>query len=111
MVQMLLPFHLLVLLLEGAVLTLLKWDPSYLTKIYLPVFRALLRQRGPLLEGGAPAWCNAGSELPAFFDFRWHAAQAEDAAAAWPATAEVMRAEVIQRPPLSTHLTTRRRRG
>lgn len=50
-VQMLLPFHLLVLLLEGAVLTLLKWDPSYLTKIYLPVFRALLRQRGPLLEG------------------------------------------------------------
>lgn len=50
-VQLLLPLHVLVLLLEGAALSLLKWDRAYITKIYLPALRTLLRQRGRLLEG------------------------------------------------------------
>ncbi len=44
-VQMLLPLHLLVLLVEGTLLSLLKLDVGYLTGIYLPVFVALLQRR------------------------------------------------------------------
>lgn len=44
-VLLLLPLHLLLLLVEGALLSLLKLEPAYLGKIYLPVFAALLRRR------------------------------------------------------------------
>lgn len=47
-VLLLLPLHLLLLLVEGALLSLLKLEPAYLGKIYLPVFAALLRRRGEL---------------------------------------------------------------
>lgn len=50
-VQLLLPLHLLLLLAEGALLSLLKRDRAYLAEIYLPVFRALVHRRGLLLEG------------------------------------------------------------
>lgn len=43
--QMLLPLHLTVLLAEGAFLSLLRVNAGYLTKIYLPVFAALLQRR------------------------------------------------------------------
>ncbi len=46
--QLLLPLHLLSLLLEGALLTLLKRDGRYLREIYLPVFAALWRRRREL---------------------------------------------------------------
>jgi GT2 family glycosyltransferase len=41
---LLLPFHLLLLLIEGTLLTLLKTEPDYLRRIYIPVFAALLRE-------------------------------------------------------------------
>jgi GT2 family glycosyltransferase len=43
--QLLLPLHLLLLLAEGGLLTLLRLDARYLTDIYLPVFAALQRRR------------------------------------------------------------------
>jgi GT2 family glycosyltransferase len=43
--QLLLPLHLLLLLLEGTLLSLLRLDPAYLARIYLPVFAALLQRR------------------------------------------------------------------
>jgi GT2 family glycosyltransferase len=49
-VQLLLPLHLALLLIEGLTLSLLNRSHAYLAEIYLPVFRALLRQRGTLLE-------------------------------------------------------------
>ncbi len=60
-VQLLLPLHLLVLLLEGAALSLLKWDLAYLARIYFPAFGALLRQRS-LLQAGRRA-CMAQRSL------------------------------------------------
>lgn len=46
--QLLLPLHLLLLLVEGMLLSLLRLDAGYMTKIYLPVFFALWRQRRKL---------------------------------------------------------------
>lgn len=43
--QLLLPLHLLLLLLEGTLLSLLRLDPACLARIYLPVFAALLQRR------------------------------------------------------------------
>ena len=43
--QLLLPLHLLLLLAEGCLLSLLKLDGRYLRQIYLPVFGALLQRR------------------------------------------------------------------
>lgn len=45
---MLLPLHLTLLLIEGALLSLLKLEPAYFGKIYLPVFTALLLRHGEL---------------------------------------------------------------
>jgi GT2 family glycosyltransferase len=42
--QLMLPLHLLLLLVEGVLLSLLRMDGAYLARIYLPVFSALLRQ-------------------------------------------------------------------
>ena len=48
--QLLLPTHLLLLLLEGMLLSLLNLDLDYLAKIYLPVFSALLQRRRELFS-------------------------------------------------------------
>lgn len=45
LMQIMLPLHLLLLLLEGLSLSLLKLDNRYLRKIYLPVFSALFKYR------------------------------------------------------------------
>ncbi len=45
---LLLPLHLLLLLAEGALLSLLKGRSAFLRDIYLPVFAALWRERGRL---------------------------------------------------------------
>lgn len=39
--QLLLPLHLVLLLIEGTLLSLLRRDPAYLARIYLPVFAGL----------------------------------------------------------------------
>ncbi|MDI1244557.1 MAG: hypothetical protein PSV24_04050, partial [Rhodoferax sp.] len=44
-VLLLLPLHLVLLLLEGVVLSVLKFDERYLRQIYIPVFGGLLRRR------------------------------------------------------------------
>lgn len=49
--QLLLPPHLLMLLVEGMLLSLLKHCFAYLVEIYLPVFSALYRQRHELIVG------------------------------------------------------------
>jgi len=48
-VQLLLPLHLFLLVIEGALLALLKWQGRVLGGIYLPVFSALWRERRRLL--------------------------------------------------------------
>ncbi|WP_328984071.1 glycosyltransferase family 2 protein [Thiorhodovibrio winogradskyi] len=45
LMQIMLPLHLLLLLLEGLLLSLLKLDSRYLREIYLPVFGALIKYR------------------------------------------------------------------
>ena len=47
-IQMLLPIHLMMLLLEGVVLSILKGQIAFLTVIYLPVLSALSKQHGVL---------------------------------------------------------------
>lgn len=47
----LLPVHLLLLLTEGVLLTLLKLEPDYMTRIYLPVFASLRREHRRLQAG------------------------------------------------------------
>lgn len=49
-VQLLLPLHMLLLLLEGVLLVILQKRINYLREIYLPVFQALYRHRVLLLE-------------------------------------------------------------
>ena len=46
--QLLLPLHLALLLIEGMLLSLLRLDPAYLTRIYPPVFVALVAQYAQL---------------------------------------------------------------
>lgn len=47
--QLMLPLHLALLFVEGVLLSILNARLDYLTKIYLPVFSALLRQRQVLI--------------------------------------------------------------
>jgi GT2 family glycosyltransferase len=51
--QMILPLHLTLLLIEGTLLSLLKGRIAFLHEIYLPVFHALYRQRLLLRAGRA----------------------------------------------------------
>ena len=48
--QLMLPLHLMLLFVEGVLLSILNARLDYLTKIYLPVFSALLRQRQALIS-------------------------------------------------------------
>jgi len=48
--QVFLPIHLFLLLLEGGMLSLIRMNASYLQKIYFPVFRALYYKRAVLLS-------------------------------------------------------------
>jgi GT2 family glycosyltransferase len=48
--QLWLPIHLLLLLVEGVLLTILRGQRAYLSEIYLPVFRALFQNRRLLLK-------------------------------------------------------------
>jgi GT2 family glycosyltransferase len=66
--QILLPVHLVLLMLEGVLLSVIRMRLSYLTRIYLPVFGALLRRRGSMVHGRHAAMavcCCAGND---FFD-------------------------------------------
>jgi len=54
-VLLLVPLHLAVLILEGAVLSLLKLDARYLRNIYLPTFGSLLRHIKALRAGRGAA--------------------------------------------------------
>lgn len=66
--QILLPLHIFMLLLEGCVLALLKWDVGYLKGIYLPVPIAVLAQRSAIR---ATRQTN-GTASRSFFDaFEW----------------------------------------
>ena len=47
--QLILPMHLLLLLVEGVLLSLLKLRFDYLGRIYLPVFSSLWQRRDALL--------------------------------------------------------------
>ena len=48
--ELILPLHLAVLLIEGCLLALLRRQPAFLTKIYLPALKGLLEQRRPLQD-------------------------------------------------------------
>ncbi len=50
MFQVVFPFHLLLLMLEGTLLALVKWDRRFLSEIYGPVFGALMRERRQLWQ-------------------------------------------------------------
>lgn len=70
-VWLLLPTHLLTLLLEGALLSLLKMDTDHMTRIYLPVFASLRRERRRLQTGRRAAMQGrrlAGSAFFSVFD-------------------------------------------
>lgn len=62
----------MLLLAEGAALSLLKLDGRYLRRIYLPAFAALLRERRHLRTGRATIMrgcCLAGADFFAAFDW------------------------------------------
>jgi GT2 family glycosyltransferase len=46
--QLILPIHLALLLLEGILLTILKFDVNYIRSIYFPVFQGLIKNRRQL---------------------------------------------------------------
>ena len=48
-IQIMLPIHLTLLLVEGGLLAILKVRLAYLTEVYLPVFAAIFRQRRALI--------------------------------------------------------------
>ncbi len=50
MFQVVFPLHLLLLLLEGTLLSLVKWDRRFLSEIYGPVFGALMCERRQLWQ-------------------------------------------------------------
>lgn len=54
-VQLMLPLHLLLLLFEGLLLSLLNCRLAYLRQVYLPVFSALFRCRGQVFHARAVA--------------------------------------------------------
>lgn len=65
--QLLLPIHLLLLLMEGALLAALRGRTSYLRDIYLPVFQALYRHRAQLFKGRKANMAQKGSRDIDFF--------------------------------------------
>lgn len=70
--QLMLPLHLLLLLMEGVALSLLKRDGRYLREIYLPVFGALVRRGGEWGAARRVAQHNrrlAGADFYAAFDW------------------------------------------
>lgn len=75
LMQMVLPLHLVMLLIEGMLLSLLKLDFAYLIRIYLPVFGALIRDRTTLRETRSiimSSHCLTISEYFAVFDWLPH---------------------------------------
>lgn len=69
---LLLPLHLTTLLLEGAVLSLLKRTPEYLLNIYLPVFLSLLKYKDRLIVCRTNMHASGRTSLIGFFSvFSW----------------------------------------
>ena len=69
---LLLPLHLTTLLLEGAVLSLLKRTPEYLLKIYLPVFLSLLKYKDTSIDCRKSMHASGRTSLIGFFSvFSW----------------------------------------
>ncbi len=48
--QLILPIHLLLLIIEGVLLAIIQCRRDYLTQIYLPVFRGLIQRRKQILK-------------------------------------------------------------
>ena len=68
----LLPIHLLTLLTEGVLLSVLRFDLAYLAHIYLPVFGALWRQRTGLRTGRRDVMANGRFRGVSYFKvFDW----------------------------------------
>ncbi|MEW6676865.1 MAG: glycosyltransferase [Pseudomonadota bacterium] len=70
--QLLLPLHLMLLLFEGMLLSLLQRDTRYLREIYMPVLSALIRQRGkwrPVRQGVQQSRRLARDQFYAVFDW------------------------------------------
>lgn len=65
--QVMVPLHLLLLVVEGALLALLKGRMSLWKDIYLPVFIGLIRQRNNLVAGRAVIMGNRRLSISAFF--------------------------------------------
>jgi GT2 family glycosyltransferase len=59
--------HLMLLLVEGAVLSFVKWKRTYLKEIYLPVFGGLLRCRKELQTGRSASMRNRRLSCIGFF--------------------------------------------
>ncbi len=69
--QLLLPLHLTLMLIEGALLSLLRLNPAYLAKIYLPVFAGLRTQYAELRKERHRAMMSrrlTGADFFAVFD-------------------------------------------
>lgn len=66
-IVILLPLHLVLLLMEGLLLSVLKICPTYLYRIYLPVFGALLHRRNVLLAGRRATLAMRRISVSAFF--------------------------------------------
>lgn len=72
--QLILPLHLLLLLLEGVALSLLKLDGRYLREIYLPVFSALVMRRREwnAMRRNVQSHCHSRHEVTEFISvFDW----------------------------------------
>lgn len=70
-VQLVLPLHLLLLLIEGALLSVLNFRVAYLRQVYFPVFGALFRFRKQLSRSRAAASamrCQTTTEFFSAFD-------------------------------------------
>lgn len=65
--QLMLPIHLGVLLLEGLTLSLVLGNPAFLLKIYLPVVSALLRRRKELKAARSEVALKSGGSRIRFF--------------------------------------------
>ncbi|MEJ1365052.1 MAG: glycosyltransferase [Candidatus Sedimenticola sp. (ex Thyasira tokunagai)] len=65
--QLIFPIHLLLLLMEGVLLTILKNRRDYFTLIYLPVFRGLIQNREKLLATRRSILGRRTNSLSGFF--------------------------------------------
>lgn len=73
--QLLLPLHLILLLVEGTLLSLFRLNSAYLAKIYLPVFTGLMQRRRELYAERKTAMAgrrNPGSGFFAVWDLMPH---------------------------------------